>query len=478
MFYSQKEIEKLLKCPQCKSRLTEPIMLPCGKSICKKCADSIAESEKNMTKKVKCPFCDQNHHVPSKGYLQCELLTRLLMKKPNHVFRSKCVEYLEKNMKEIEENATSIESSLGGSIEKIQNYFHLLQEQLRLKSDSLIEKIRQLEEQMRQEIDKQEKECVDLFKDDSEYRNALEFKIKRKRNFNRHTFAYLNKFEIDENEISRFLNFSLEHLNELSEMKSDLKAMIFNNKSIVFEENTKEVDSSILGKLVDVNFDSVILNSFQIKRLMQASKFCEQAKWKLIYRASTDGMNANAFHAKCDNTPKTLTVIKAKEPTCFIRGGYTEMTWNEPIHSGSCSSLESDDVAENISNHFSAWLDYYYSYSKTDSNTFFFNYIDENNIEISKEHEIICCKRFGPSFLAEQDVRLISLVDWSESDYSNSLSSISTSASDSLEDNKTSKTSINDYDNHSYDHNPYCIFSSQENFDFSKLSEIEVFALL
>lgn len=41
------------------------------------------------------------------------------------------------------------------------------------------------------------------------------------------------------------------------------------------------------------------------------------------------GFGASQFHAKCDNIPKTLTVIKATSGHIF--GGYTEATWDQSL---------------------------------------------------------------------------------------------------------------------------------------------------
>ena len=48
-------------------------------------------------------------------------------------------------------------------------------------------------------------------------------------------------------------------------------------------------------------------------------------QFKLLYRASRDGFQAKRFHSKCDNQPRTLTVIRASK---FIFGGYTAAAWD------------------------------------------------------------------------------------------------------------------------------------------------------
>lgn len=46
----------------------------------------------------------------------------------------------------------------------------------------------------------------------------------------------------------------------------------------------------------------------------------------LLYRASEHGFESWDFHIKCDNKPKTLTLIKSLNGNIF--GGYTDLCWD------------------------------------------------------------------------------------------------------------------------------------------------------
>ena len=57
--------------------------------------------------------------------------------------------------------------------------------------------------------------------------------------------------------------------------------------------------------------------------------FLEQAvginqRWKLCYRASTDGWAAVKFHEGCDRKPDTVTIIKVGDS---VFGGYVDKPW-------------------------------------------------------------------------------------------------------------------------------------------------------
>ena len=48
-------------------------------------------------------------------------------------------------------------------------------------------------------------------------------------------------------------------------------------------------------------------------------------RWELIYKASRDGFDANAFHSRCNNKGPTMTIIQSNNNYLF--GGYTSIPW-------------------------------------------------------------------------------------------------------------------------------------------------------
>jgi hypothetical protein len=124
--------------------------------------------------------------------------------------------------------------------------------------------------------------------------------------------------------------------------------------------------------------DSNILDKLQIVTLLDLCEFnFDKKKFNLLYRGSLHGFKSSKFHAKCDNIPKTLTVIK-DFVSGNIFGGYTEATWNQPSHGSSY---------------------------KEDKNAFIFSLVNKEktpvkvNIAIGKEKYAICAKNnCGPVF--------------------------------------------------------------------------------
>jgi hypothetical protein len=77
---------------------------------------------------------------------------------------------------------------------------------------------------------------------------------------------------------------------------------------------------------MDINmFNSKILDGISQQKLIDLCEFSTEINWKLLYRASMNGFSDHNFHSKCDNQPKTLTIIKTTNGSIF--GGFREKTW-------------------------------------------------------------------------------------------------------------------------------------------------------
>ena len=106
----------------------------------------------------------------------------------------------------------------------------------------------------------------------------------------------------------------------------ELKERIVGNQMIKFESNTSNNRlEDMFGRLYEATIDStIIINSNMCGILVELCKL-EGKEFKLLYRASRDGFQASDFHAKCDNRPKTLTIVRTTKG--FIFGAYTAVTW-------------------------------------------------------------------------------------------------------------------------------------------------------
>ena len=133
------------------------------------------------------------------------------------------------------------------------------------------------------------------------------------------------------------LNFNLENNGN---KKLDLNTKM--NKSFNKIEKDKEKDNIINNikknqdtvKSKNQRFNSKIITNVEDLDLIARGLVKDdidslknlRVGYKLIYRSSEHGKDAEDFHEKCDDIEGTLTIIKTKEGNIF--GGYTSLSWD------------------------------------------------------------------------------------------------------------------------------------------------------
>ena len=67
-------VNKLTNCFLCKSTYENPIILPCGKKVCKKDLSELGSKQNSIS----CPFCLEQHIIPNKGFPSDDTLDNLI----------------------------------------------------------------------------------------------------------------------------------------------------------------------------------------------------------------------------------------------------------------------------------------------------------------------------------------------------------------------------------------------------------------
>ncbi|CAF0858914.1 unnamed protein product [Rotaria sp. Silwood1] len=152
---------------------------------------------------------------------------------------------------------------------------------------------------------------------------------------------------------------------------------------------------SLMDKLGVIYFPDGTLLQLEHKKTLNEFYGKTNQRWKLIYKASHDGFDANAFHFCCNNKGPTMTIIQSSNNYLF--GGYTSIPWTS-----------NDSYAD-------------------DSTTFLFTLINPHNIPPTKyfirpdhtECAIRHHKNYGPTFGAGHDIYLANSSNSNNSSYTN-----------------------------------------------------------
>jgi len=152
MFQLEK-INDLFNCKFCKDILVDPILLPCGETVCKAHSDQIS--------KGRCIFCSEVHKAPQNGFLENKIVKNLIEDKFHQINLNsgqfdeynEIIQDLNKNLKEIEAIRKDPENY-------ISEYFGELTRQVDLRRETLIEDIHKYSDELIQKIEKLKQECL------------------------------------------------------------------------------------------------------------------------------------------------------------------------------------------------------------------------------------------------------------------------------------------------------------------------------
>jgi methyl-accepting chemotaxis protein len=341
MFKSKKS---QLTCSYCSRIYKDPILLPCEDSICR---EHIKERDVVKENKIKCKKCNgefqiKNNHFESNEDLKKLVESRCYLSEEEISLKKVLEESMRKFFEfydEFVQNKSILETV-------VYNHFQEMRFQIDEHSERLRETSADIDDIALKMIDDTKKyggmflkNLNESFKENFssfEKNKSLEDELNEIEELFRDPNLQIEKIKDIQQKQEKSLNEFQSKLNEMKQIKDDLKATNeFQPNSSLFDQ--EEEETSLFGSLKLNEFCSymnslksqILNNQQQFNELIKICEFSPNDKWSLLYRGTRDGFSGKAFHSKCDNQSNTLTIFKAKESE-FIFGGYTTVSWESP----------------------------------------------------------------------------------------------------------------------------------------------------
>jgi hypothetical protein len=160
------------------------------------------------------------------------------------------------------------------------------------------------------------------------YATGVDTLTREKDTFFTALFSEQWKIERDDNDKSIFIDrngklftYILEYLRtdlvpkDVMKNESLHKSVLIEAEYFRLHSLIKKLDLFVGGTLLTIGLGKK-LNEFYGK---------QDQRWTLIYKASRDGFDANAFHTHCNNKGPTITIVQSN--TGYLFGGYTAVAW-------------------------------------------------------------------------------------------------------------------------------------------------------
>ena len=305
----------------CNQIYNDARILPCGKRTCAAHIEMMMAKFDDMEcdrQMLKCHFCEEIHSFPENGkefpvddYIPL-LLSRSYSGEHEAAKTSfnELTQLLDKLIK-LDQEAYVIE------------YFDRVQNEIVLEKEVNLQKLLAHFQKLEDEVHERKVNCLHNLKTNKLLENELDAikqtLIDHESKLKTDNVDFLLKTQDGDEAKWREIQCQCNTL--LSTIRSSSDEI---NEKIVGDQRTKFAPNAHIerscGRLFDLIVDSAILeNSEKQNDLIELCKLSGK-QFKLIYRASRDGFEAASFHAKCDNQPSTLTVIKTING--FVFGGY------------------------------------------------------------------------------------------------------------------------------------------------------------
>ena len=150
MFYNEETHLILLKCSNCKSKLQDASILPCGK-FCDNCVSELAKETNKVTKEFQCNPCKEKHTLPDNGSKDwAEFYSNEL--KLERISRGDSAERLKQNLKEIPRHIDELNFRLFNGADLIEENCLKLRNEVMLHTELMIKQVQDLRDEFITEI--------------------------------------------------------------------------------------------------------------------------------------------------------------------------------------------------------------------------------------------------------------------------------------------------------------------------------------
>jgi hypothetical protein len=262
MFYQADKIDSILICKICENKMVDPRILPCGNSVCHRCVDILADTDK---KRIKCQNCGKIHEIPDEGFPKILALQNLLECEAKEVLQSKHIEEFKTILNILKETKESIEFTLESGDAAIRDHCDKVRNDMQLAIEQAHAKLDEFHKDFMEEIDNHEKECQAKFKFIQQNKVDIEKALNESNELLSKSNRLLNQFRIDQTQLSILSESAHNLLANLEQIKDGIQREMFNESLLKFEK-PKSFDSNVIGKIVKQSIELYFLENIEKMR--------------------------------------------------------------------------------------------------------------------------------------------------------------------------------------------------------------------
>ncbi len=337
MFYEERQIHNLLKCPNCKGNLDDARLLPCcEETICHNCLENYILDKTKNTNRYKCIVCKNVSELPEhRHFPHNKFISKIASEHPKEVYRSELVENLKIYIRNFENNKQSMYKFVDDGVTLLKDHCDNIKNEVNKTSQAMITNIQACCEEYMHRIHKYEIETTIKLEQIKEV--AINKSIKASDEFNKRWTEYLNNSMISTSEIQTALQQGEDLDFRLQKESNSMKSLLFDGVLIYEPDKNLLTFKEILGplKLIDKK-DEKKVDDIVCTRTLTGHKEWIRCIRRLSKNGNTVASGSDDYMIKIWNleTGECIKTLRGHEDsvTCF------EM-YDEKLISGSWDGL-------------------------------------------------------------------------------------------------------------------------------------------
>jgi len=261
MFYQADKIDNLLVCRVCEQKMVDPRIFPCGKSVCDRCVDFLADTEK---KRVKCEHCAKIHEIPVEGFPKNLALQELLEFEAKEVFHDQKIGEFKSLLGRLESMAKNVDLTLRTGDAKIREQCDRVRNDMQLAVEQAHLKLDEFHKEFMDEIDEYEKKCQENLQVTQLDKAEIEKALSETNEFIQKSNQFLKQFQLDKTELITQLDQGHVLSMDFEAIKDKLERHLFNGCLLKFDKTCFQPSS--IGKISKQNIQLYFLENISNMR--------------------------------------------------------------------------------------------------------------------------------------------------------------------------------------------------------------------
>ena len=249
--YKVDKLKCFLDCEHCNKLLADPVVMTCGKFICKIHLEKLLTHESKEKKSFICVICQEEHVIPKNGFVVNDRLQELLDVELNKLAPSPMFEECMKEIENAKENVVKI-----GLLEKnaenyIYEYFEDIKRQVDIRREDLKLKIDNYSDEIIKSVEMNQMNLIKLSKEV----NQITTNIEKSRKDLNELIARFDTLEFNDEKFKDIKESVTVVNQEFHKILVEYQDNLIGNKKCTFEFIESQVED-IFGRVFDfqVNF--------------------------------------------------------------------------------------------------------------------------------------------------------------------------------------------------------------------------------